>query len=36
VPFLLAKPQTTAAGIPDGVDPEDWKYMSDEQKALFQ
>ena len=36
VPFLLAKPQTAAAGIPDGVDPEDWKYMSDEQKALFQ
>jgi hypothetical protein len=36
VPFLLAKPTNTAAGIPDGVDPEDWKYMSDEQKALFQ
>ncbi len=36
VPYLLAKPQNTAAGIPDGVDPEDWKYMSDEQKALFQ
>jgi hypothetical protein len=36
VPFLLAKPTNTASGIPDGVDPEDWKYMSDEQKALFQ
>lgn len=22
--------------IPEGVDPDDWKYMSDEQKALFQ
>lgn len=23
-------------GIPDGVDPKDWEYMSDEDKALFQ
>jgi hypothetical protein len=30
---LAPKP---AAQIPEGVDPEDWKYMTDEQKALFQ
>jgi hypothetical protein len=35
VPPLIAKPQT-AAGIPDGVDPEDWKFMPEEMKALFQ
>jgi hypothetical protein len=31
---LLAKPQ--AAGVPDGVDPADWEFMTPEQKALFQ
>ena len=37
VPFLLAKPQATAAaGVPDGVDPADWEFMTPEQKALFQ
>jgi hypothetical protein len=34
VPPLLAKPQ--AAGVPDGVDPADWEFMTPEQKALFQ
>jgi hypothetical protein len=36
VPFLLAKPQSMASGIPDGVDPADWDFMTPEQKALFQ
>ncbi len=36
VPFLLAKPQSRAAGIPDGVDPSDWQFMTPEQRALFQ
>lgn len=37
VPFLLAKPtNTAAAGVPDGVDPADWEFMTPEQKALFQ
>lgn len=36
VPFLLAKPQSMAAGIPDGVDPADWDFMTPQQKALFQ
>jgi hypothetical protein len=36
VPFLLAKPQSRAAGIPDGVDPNDWQFMTPEQRALFQ
>lgn len=36
VPFLLAKPQNMAGGIPDGVDPADWEFMTPEQKALFQ
>jgi hypothetical protein len=34
VPPLLAKPQP--AGVPDGVDPADWEFMTPEQKALFQ
>lgn len=25
-----------ADGVPNGIDPEDWKFMSDEEKALFQ
>jgi hypothetical protein len=36
VPPLLAKPTPAAAGIPDGVDPADWEFMTPEQKALFQ
>ena len=36
VPFLLAKPTPSAAGVPDGVDPADWEFMTPEQKALFQ
>lgn len=34
VPPLLAKPQP--AGVPNGVDPADWEFMTPEQKALFQ
>lgn len=39
-PSALGLPSRGGAGasgdIPEGVDPEDWKFMSDEEKALFQ
>lgn len=31
-----ADKKSNAPGVPDGVDPLDWEYMSDEEKALFQ
>lgn len=33
---LAPKPQAAAAGVPEGVDPADWEFMTPEQKALFQ
>ncbi|GEM_PF-4351874 len=33
--YLKTGPETAQEAIPQGIDPEDWKFMSDEDKALF-